>query len=60
MIGIKKTQNFMLVSKIQPSISEKINLKKVIPHIPTIFDESPNLACYFLMNFLGAFCHQGM
>jgi hypothetical protein len=37
----KKTQNFMLVSKIQTYLSDKMHLKKVITKKPTFLDKVP-------------------
>jgi hypothetical protein len=51
----QKTQNFMLVSKIQTYQGDKMHIKKVISKIPAIFGVSSNLACYFVIIFLGAF-----
>jgi hypothetical protein len=47
----------MLVSKIQTYLSDKMHLKKVITNKHAIFGVSPNLACLFVITFLGAFCH---
>jgi hypothetical protein len=40
----KKTQNFMLVSKIQTYLSDKMHLKKVITNKHTLLGLSPKMA----------------
>jgi hypothetical protein len=48
MIGIKKMQNFMLVSKIQAYLSDKMHLKKVITNKHAKFGLTPKMVGLFV------------